>query len=343
MLALKSLGPYEILSPLGSGGMGEVYRARDTRLDREIAIKVLHSRLAEQPGLRERFEREARALAGLNHPHICALYDIGRESAVDYLVMEYLDGQSLARKLDEGALPIDQAILWAMQLAEALDQAHRRGVLHRDVKPGNIMLTTSGIKLMDFGLAKTRPPVVTDSTLMANSVLTIEGAILGTLPYMAPEQLVGAEVDARTDIFALGCVLYEMISGRRPFQADSQAGLIAAILSSEPEPLSVVRDQPGAVSPLLDHVVEQCLAKDPEERWQTARDLMLQLEWIGEGGAQKETSPQLQSPQSVLGKARHGWALVAGFLLGALLAVTAILLLRQGPGPTAGPIVTRLT
>src|SRR4051794_17814807 len=257
MLALKSLGPYEILSPLGSGGMGEVYRARDTRLDREIAIKVLHSRLAEQPGLRERFEREARALAGLNHPHICALYDIGRDSAVDYLVMEYLEGASLERKLEEGALPIDQAILWALQLAEALDQAHRRGVLHRDIKPGNIMLTASGAKLMDFGLAKTtRRPVVTDSTQLANSVLTVEGTILGTLPYMAPEQLAGKEADARTDIFALGCVFYEMITGQRPFQADSQAGLIAAIFSSEPEPPSVVRGH-GAVSPLLDHVVEQ--------------------------------------------------------------------------------------
>src|SRR4051812_18480884 len=165
MLALKSLGPYEILSPLGSGGMGEVYRARDTRLDRVVAIKVLHRQLVHQPGWRDRFEREARALAGLNHPHICALYDIGRESAVDYLVMEYLDGQSLERKLEAGALPIDQAILWAMQIAEALHQAHRRGILHRDIKPGNIMLTASGAKLMDFGLAKTtRQPVVTDST-----------------------------------------------------------------------------------------------------------------------------------------------------------------------------------
>src|SRR3954453_20244102 len=176
MLALKSLGPYEILSSLGAGGMGEVYRARDTRLDRVVAIKVLHSRLADEPGLRDRFEREARVLAGLNHPHICALYDIGREGAVDYLVMEYLDGHSLQRRLKEGALPINQAILWAMHLAEALDQAHRRGVLHRDVKPGNIMLAASGVKLMDFGLAKTsRPPVVTDSTLLANSVLTVEG------------------------------------------------------------------------------------------------------------------------------------------------------------------------
>jgi eukaryotic-like serine/threonine-protein kinase len=210
MLALKSLGPYEILSPLGSGGMGEVYRARDSRLDRVVAIKILHSRLADEPGLRDRFEREARVLAGLNHPHICALYDIGRESAVDYLVMEYLDGQSLARKLEEGALPIDQAILWAMQLAEALDQAHRRGILHRDVKPGNIMLTASGIKLMDFGLAKaSRRPGVIDQTQTAIPTLTVEGTILGTLPYMAPEQLVGAEVDARTDIFALGSVFYE--------------------------------------------------------------------------------------------------------------------------------------
>jgi serine/threonine protein kinase len=283
MLALRSLGPYEILAPIGSGGMGEVYRALDTRLNRVVAIKVLHSQLADQPTLRDRFEREARALAGLNHPHICALYDIGREG-VDYLVMEYLDGQSLDQKLEDGALPIDQAIFLAMQIAEALDQAHRRGVLHRDIKPGNIMLTESGVKLMDFGLAKVSPPPVIDSALAANLVLTVDGAILGTMPYMAPEQLKGKEADARTDIFALGCVFYEMITGQRPFQADSQAGLIAAILSSQPESPSVVRGQQGAVSPFIDHVVEQCLAKDPEERWQTARDLMLQLEWVGEGG-----------------------------------------------------------
>ena len=235
MPAPESLGPYKILSLLGSGGMGEVYRAHDSRLDRVVALKVLQGQLADQPDLRQRFEREARALAGLNHPHICALYDIGRENGDDYLVMECLEGESLQQKLEQGALPVEQAVLWAIQIADALDQAHRRGILHRDVKPGNIMLTGSGVKLMDFGLAKVSPPLVIAGNMAANGLLTASGKLVGTLPYMAPEQLAGREADVRTDVFALGAVLYEMIAGQRPFQGESQAGLIAAILSSEPQ------------------------------------------------------------------------------------------------------------
>jgi serine/threonine protein kinase len=325
MLAPKNFGPYKILNQIGSGGMGEVYRARDTRLDRLVAVKVLHSHLADQPGLRDRFEREARALAGLNHPHICALYDIGCENGVEYLVMEYLDGQSLEQKLEKGVLPIDQAIVWAMQIAEALDQVHRLGVLHRDIKPGNIMLTGSGVKLMDFGLAKMSLPRLTDDTLTAELVLTVDGALLGTLPYMAPELLMGNEADARTDIFAVGCVFYEMITGHRPFEGASQAELIAAILSSQPESPSVVRGQQGAVSPVLDHIVEQCLAKDPEERWQAARDLMLQLEWIGEGGGVYEAPRPPPRRKKLV-----PWS-VSGVLAIALIALAAISFLGRAP------------
>ena len=328
MRGLRSVGPYEILAPLGSGGMGEIYRARDTRLGRLVAIKVLNGQLGNHPVLRDRFEREAKALAGLNHPHICALYDVGRESALDYLVMEYLEGKTLEQKLEEGMLPVDEAILWAMQIAEALDQMHRRGILHRDIKPGNIMLTASGAKLMDFGLAKaTSRPIFAQGTLAVDPALTMEGAPVGTLPYMAPEQLVGSEVDARTDIFSLGCVLYQMIAGRRPFQADSQAGLIAAILSSEPERPSSVRGQPGAVSPLLNHAVEQCLAKDPDERWQTARDLMLQLEWIGEGGVPDEV-PRLPRWE----KTSLAWLISA--VLGIIIIIVAAISL-PGRMPSA--------
>src|SRR5215475_2422275 len=229
------LGPYEILSSLGAGGMGEVYKARDTRLDRTIAIKVLPPHTAERPDVRQRFEREARVVSALNHPHICTLYDIGQEGGRDYLVMEYLNGETLADRLRRGALPLNETLRTASEVADALDRAHRTGIVHRDLKPGNIMLTKDGAKVLDFGLAKMRAQsagaAVSGGSVMQTltSPLTGEGAIVGTLQYMAPEQLEGQEADARSDIFSFGAVLYEMATGHRPFDARTQAGLIAQI------------------------------------------------------------------------------------------------------------------
>src|SRR5215510_4332033 len=221
------LGPYEIVTPLGAGGMGEVYKANDTRLDRTVAIKVLPSHVSDDLTLRERFEREARTIAALNHPHICTLYDVGHEADTDFLVLEYLEGQTLADRLTKGALPLDQALQLAIQIADALDKAHRAGIVHRDLKPGNIMLTKSGTKLLDFGLAKVTPAVMAASGLSIAptgiSPVTMQGTILGTLQYMAPEQIEGQEADARTDIFAFGAVLYEMVTGEKAFAGKSQA------------------------------------------------------------------------------------------------------------------------
>jgi len=244
LVAGSRLGPYEILSPLGAGGMGEVYRARDRRLDRTVAIKVLPSHLSSSPEVRQRFEREAKTISQLSHPHICALYDVGREDGTEYLVMEYLEGETLADRLAKGGLPLEQTLRYGVEMADALDKAHRQGIVHRDLKPGNVMLTKSGVKLLDFGLAKAirRPldaagreqtaaeqdPLAKNSltaiaTVMDSPDLTQEGTILGTLPYMAPEQLAGKEADARTDIFALGAMLYEMATGRRAFSGANQA------------------------------------------------------------------------------------------------------------------------
>jgi serine/threonine protein kinase len=263
--------------------MGEVYKARDTRLDRTVAIKVLSQQLSSTPEARTRFEREAKTIAALNHPNICTLYDIGMHEGADYLVMEYLEGESLAHRLEGGALPLAEALKIAMEIADALDKAHRQRVTHRDLKPGNIMLTKSGAKLLDFGLAKITQesqPAAALSALPTNASLTAQGTILGTLQYMAPEQLEGREVDARTDIFAFGAVLYEMVTGQRAFEGKSQASLISAIMSATPPPLSTL--QP-VTPPLLEKVVTTALAKDPDDRWQTARDLRLQLKWIADG------------------------------------------------------------
>jgi Tol biopolymer transport system component/predicted Ser/Thr protein kinase len=281
------VGPYEILSALGAGGMGEVYRARDTRLDRTVAVKVLPAHVASDPDLRQRFEREARAVAAMNHPHICTLHDVGSQDGVDYLVMEYLEGQTLAEQLEKGTLPFDQAMRLAIEIASALDTAHRAGITHRDLKPGNIMITKSGAKLLDFGLAKTGAPAVTGAGLSMLPTtppnLTAQGTILGTFQYMAPEQLEGQEADARTDIFAFGAVVYEMLTGKKAFEGKSQASLIGAILKDQPPPLSTV--QPAAPA-ALDRVVRTCLAKNPEDRWQSAADLTRELRWIGEAGSQ---------------------------------------------------------
>ena len=238
------LGPYEIVAPAGAGGMGEVYRARDTRLNRDVAIKVLPDHLSSNPELRERFEREARAISQLSHPHICVLYDIGKNEGADYLVLEYLEGETLGVRVRRGPLPTDQVLKFGAQMADALDKAHRHGVVHRDLKPDNVMLTKSGIKLLDFGLAKPVQGAVgvasSGAATMTHSPLTTEGTLVGTFQYMSPEQLEGEEADARSDIFALGCVLFEMVTGRRAFEGKSTAKVVAAIMTTEPPPLTTL-------------------------------------------------------------------------------------------------------
>ena len=287
LAAGSRLGPYEILSPLGAGGMGEVYKARDTRLERTVAIKVLSSHLSASPEVRQRFEREAKTISQLSHPHICALHDVGREGDVEYLVMEYLEGETLAERLLKGPLPLEQTLRYGMQIADALDKAHRQGIVHRDLKPGNVMLTKSGVKLLDFGLAKAVAPSrsAADLTTFPTQAapVTREGSLLGTVQYMAPEQLEGHEADARSDIFAFGCVLYEMATGKKAFSGATQASLISSILRDEPQPIS--RVQPMS-PPALDHVVKKSLAKDPDDRWQNAADLGGELKWIAESGSQ---------------------------------------------------------
>jgi eukaryotic-like serine/threonine-protein kinase len=330
------LGPYEIEAPIGAGGMGEVYRAKDTRLDRTVAIKVLPRELSAKPGLRQRFEREARAIASLNHPHICSLYDVGAENGVDFLVMEYLEGDTLAARLSHGALKTEQLLRHAIQIAEALDKAHRKGFVHRDLKPGNIMLTQAGVKLLDFGLAQfTTGEKVTGGGDIAGTAatligqpLTVEGTILGTLPYMAPEQLEGKETDARTDIFAFGAILYEMATGKRAFEGKSQASLIAAILAAEPKPLRTLQPLTPTA---LERLVQTCLAKDPEERWQNAHDMMRELEWIAEA----KLHPEEAAPPRRSGRERMLWV-VTTLLLVALMASLpfTIAYLRQAPVET---------
>jgi eukaryotic-like serine/threonine-protein kinase len=275
------LGPYEIQSLVGAGGMGEVYKARDTRLDRTVAIKTLPESLAAEPAFRERFDREARAISQLDHPHICALYDVGEVRGTAFLVMQYLEGETLANRLQKGGLSLDQALRYGVEIADALHKAHRAGIVHRDLKPGNVFLTSAGTKLLDFGLARMGAPV--DAT-PAQSIpsttaadLTAEGTFLGTFQYTAPEQLEGHDVDARADIFACGAVLYEMVTGAKAFQGETHASLIGAIMQRDPPSIATLRpDAP----PFLDHLVSRCLAKDRDERWQTASDVMRELKWI---------------------------------------------------------------
>jgi predicted Ser/Thr protein kinase len=316
LAAGSRLGPYEILAPIGAGGMGEVYKAKDSRLERTVAVKVLPAHLSDSPGVRERFEREARTISQLSHPHICAIYDVGHSGGTDFLVMEYLEGETLAERLMNGSLPPEQTVRYGIEIADALDRAHRTGIVHRDLKPGNVMLTGSGVKLLDFGLAKvfspgTSQPNLTGLPTQAN--LTQEGTILGTLQYMAPEQLEAKNADARTDIFAFGALLYEMATGRKAFAGSSQASLIGAILHTEPAPISVL--QPMS-PPGLDRVVKRCLAKQPERRWQSARDIVLELEEVKEKPGSPATEPV---PTKRRFRAAAGWA-VAALLLAALLA-----------------------
>jgi eukaryotic-like serine/threonine-protein kinase len=364
----RRLGPYEIVSPIGAGGMGEVYRARDTRLDRTVAIKVLPSQLAADPQLRERFDREARAISSLSHPNICTLYDIGHEAGTDFLVLEYLEGQTLAERLAPGSaaqasvsespkpevrrsmgagrLSVSEALSIAIQIADALDKAHRSGIVHRDLKPANVMLTKSGAKLLDFGLAKASAPVVAAQGLSmlptTPPALTAQGAILGTFQYMAPEQIEGLDADARTDIFAFGALMFEMLTARRAFEGQTRAQLLGSILKDEPPRVSTF--QPLA-SKALDRIVSTCLAKAPEDRWQTARDLVRELRWVAEAGSQGDAG----SPTRVVSddgpgasgdgsrpkrSLRAAWA-VAGVLAAALIATTVVAIqhVREIPAP----------
>jgi serine/threonine protein kinase/Tol biopolymer transport system component len=327
------LGPYEIQSPLGAGGMGEVYRGTDTRLDRAVAIKVLASHLSSSPELRQRMEREGRAISSLNHPHICHLYDVGSQDGTDYLVMEFLQGETLAERLRKGALPLNEIYKIAIAIAEALAVAHRQGIVHRDLKPGNIMLTQGGAKLMDFGLAKplglqntgagsgSVPSFTAAATLSGPSPLsplTTAGSIIGTIQYMSPEQIEGKEADARSDIFAFGAVLYEMAAGKRPFEGKSQISLASSILEKDPEPISSLKPNAPAA---FEHIVTTCLQKSPEDRFQSAHDIKLELAWVAADrlAASATNAVSLPSSSSPRLKERIGWAaaVIAAMVLGA--------------------------
>ncbi len=339
LAAGSRLGPYEVLAPLGAGGMGEVYLARDTRLERTVAIKVLPSHLSESAEFRKRFEREAKTISQLSHPHICALYDVGHHDGTDYLVMEYLEGETLADRVAKGALPVEQVLRYGIEIGDALDKAHRQGVIHRDLKPGNVMLTKSGVKLLDFGLAKFTAPGaarLSSATSLPTQApdLTAEGTILGTFQYMAPEQLEGKEADARTDIFAFGATLYETATGKKAFTGATQASLISAILRDDPQPISQV--QPLS-PPALDRVVKACLAKDPEERWQSAADLRNELRWIAEGGSQV-TAVSTGATMSLPGRRVRILGLGALLFGSAVIASLATWILKPSPAPPPQPV-----
>jgi len=309
----QKLGSYEIVSQAGAGGMGEVYKARDPRLDRTVAIKVLPERTAGSADLKERFAREAKAISSLNHPNICVLYDVGHEDGRDYLVMEFLEGESLADRLTKGAIPIPETLKIAIQVADALDNAHRQGLIHRDLKPGNVMLCRDGAKLLDFGLAKLtidegKPDSLSGLTL--TSPLTMDGTLIGTMQYMAPEQLEGKEADARSDIFAFGALLYEMATGKRPFEGTSQASLIASVLKENPPAVSVIQPM---VPPMLDQAISQCLEKDPDNRWQTAGDLKRALMWVQSGGSQVGMPAPVAKRKRI--RERVQWGLIAALFL----------------------------
>jgi serine/threonine protein kinase len=340
------LGPYEIQDALGAGGMGEVYRARDTRLDRTVAIKILSSHLSDNPELKQRFEREAKAISSLNHAHICTLYDIGSQDGVDFLVMEYLEGETLAQRMKKGPLPLEQVTKIGSEVADALDKAHREGIVHRDLKPGNVMLTQAGAKLLDFGLAKPatlataagshpstsgqgRAPLLSAAVTMSSpspqlSPLTTHGTIIGTMQYMSPEQIEGREADARSDIFAFGAVLYEMITGKRAFDGKSQLTVASAILEKDPEPVTASRTN---VPPALLHVIDGCLNKDPEQRWQSAGDISRELLWASK-------APAAAAPASTPERMPKRAQIVGG--IAALLLIATIVLSIKVWTPVAG-------
>ena len=314
------LGPYEIVAPLGAGGMGEVYRARDSRLERTVAIKILPAHLSHDLEAKERFDREARAISSLSHPNICHLYDVGVQDGTSYLVLEYLEGETLAERLLKGPLPLDQFLKIGIEICEGLEKAHRSGVVHRDLKPGNTMLTKNGTKLMDFGLAKAIPtatasPALTTGfdTPATDQPLTAQGTVVGTFQYMSPEQVEGREADARSDIFSLGAVLYEMITGKRAFEGKTPLSVASAILEKDPPPIRSIKPMSP---PALDHAIRRCLAKDREGRWQTARDLGFELKWVGETA--------LEVGATVPIGARHGFRNRLGWGIAGLLALATI-------------------
>jgi Tol biopolymer transport system component len=327
LAAGSRLGPYEIVAPLGAGGMGEVYRARDPRLGREVAIKVLPQHLSANPEVRARFEREAKAVAALSHPHICALYDVGTHEGTDYLVMELLEGETLAARVARGPLPVAELLRVGAQVADALDKAHRKGLVHRDLKPANVMLTKSGAKLMDFGLARGTGLAAggadAASSPTLTRALTTEGAIVGTFLYMSPEQLEGKDADGRSDLWALGCVLYEMATGTRAFAGGSQASLISSIMKEEPR---AIAELSPLSPPALERVIRACLAKDPDERLQTAHDAKLHLQWLAEGGSQSGATAVAALPRR-----RRPIVLpaAAAFLALATLALSFLLVREQ--------------
>ena len=310
--------------------MGEVYRARDTRLERTVAIKILPAHLSCDPVRRQRFEREAKTISSLNHPHICVLYDVGNQDGIDYLVMECVEGETLAQRLQKGPLPLEQVLKYGAQIADAFDKAHRSGIVHRDLKPGNIMLTATGAKLLDFGLAKPAAPLTSAAMLTAvteDSPVTEQGAIVGTFQYMSPEQVEGKELDGRSDIFSLGAVLYEMLAGRRAFEGKSQLSVASAILEKEPAPISTIRPM---TPPALDHAVRRCLAKEREKRWQSAADLAGELQWIAEAGSQAGVPTPVVSQRRV--RERFAWA-AAGLATFVAIALTIGFILRA-PRPS---------
>jgi Tol biopolymer transport system component len=322
------LGPYEIGAPLGAGGMGEVYRARDTRLERTVAVKILPQEMSNDASRKQRFEREARTISSLNHPHICVLHDVGHQDGIDYLVMECLEGETLSKRLEKGALPLEQVLRYGAELADALDKAHKNGVIHRDLKPGNIMLTCNGAKLLDFGLAKPSAGLLSEMTMTAqvpSSPVTQEGTIIGTFQYMSPEQVEGKELDARSDIFSLGAILYEMLSGRKAFEGRSQLSVASAIL--EREPLRISSIQP-MTPPGLEHMVKKCLAKSVEERWQSAGDLASELRWVAEASTQGGAGDASHPATKIGWQRTAAIASIAG--LAAMVLVLAFFLMREG-------------
>ena len=335
------LGPYEIVAPLGAGGMGEVYRARDSRLGRDVAVKVLPRQFAADPEFRRRLDREARTISSLSHPHVCALFDVGHHDGIDYLVMEYLEGETLHARLARGPLPVDQVLRVGIELASALAAAHQHGLVHRDLKPANIMLTRTGAQLLDFGLAKPAldGPGTSAGDATVSGPLTANGTLIGTYPYMSPQQLEGREADARSDIFALGAVLYEMTTGRRAFAGETSANVVAAILERDPAPISAVQPQVPAA---LETIIRGCLAKDPEERWQSAHDIKLQLETVrrrlasGPGSdADVVAAPKPRTRRGLMAAA----ALISLVLLTALLANAWRSATSSGAGANTTPLV----
>jgi serine/threonine protein kinase len=333
------LGPYEILELAGAGGMGEVYKARDTRLHRIVALKLASDRLGDDPQLRARFQREARAVAALNHPHICAIHDVASADGHDFIVMEFLDGETLEHRLRRGPLPLPELFPVAIAIADAMVAAHREGIIHRDLKPSNVMLARSGPKLLDFGIAKQRdllrngsPSAQMDAT--GTSAATLEGTLIGTAPYMAPEQLEGRPVDVRTDIFAFGSLLFEMATGTRAFHGTSTAALVAAILA---EPRPQASESHPAVPRMLDRIISACLARNPDDRWQSAVDLLRELRWASED--LKETSRASAPPR---GFAR--WRVHAAWAAALLAVITGLWWFpRAAPGdhlpPNRQPVI----